>query len=105
MLPKVTSFTPSSGPVGTLVTVKGSGFGGVSDVQFNGVSTGALTSVSATRVKATVPVGAATGPITVMTPAGSATSAAAFTVGAGSSFRLFSALARLVGLAPPAWAV
>jgi hypothetical protein len=77
--PAITSFTPTSGPVGTSVTVMGSNFAGTSVVAFNGKA--ATFSVdSDTQLRATVPSGATTGKITVTNPAGTGTSAADFTV-------------------------
>jgi YD repeat-containing protein len=79
----ILAFSPSSGPVGTNVTIVGAGFGATvaeNAVTFNGVS---ATVVTATRnqLVAVVPVGATTGPIRVTSPAGSAVSATPFTVG------------------------
>jgi glucose/arabinose dehydrogenase len=61
----ITSFTPTSGPVGTVVTIKGVGFTNPSTVQFHGVSSTDVTFVSSSQLKATVPAGARTGTITV----------------------------------------
>jgi len=69
-LPEFGTFTPTKGPVGALVTIPGFGFTGATDVQFNGVSATSFTVVSDTRITATVPVGATTGPITVVAPGG-----------------------------------
>src|SRR5207302_540108 len=77
--PTITSFTPASGPVGTTVAVSGTNFAGATPVTFNGVSA-TFTVNSATSIQATVPAGATTGPITVTTPGGTATSASSFTV-------------------------
>lgn len=63
----ISSFTPTSGPVGTSVTINGSGFGtpaGNSFVYFGGVRA-AVTSTSASTLIVTVPAGAAYGPISV----------------------------------------
>lgn len=76
--PVVTSFTPASGPVGTSVTVTGTGFTGVTAVAFNGVGA-TFTFNSDTQITATVPSGASTGPIAVTTPGGTAQSATNFT--------------------------
>jgi C1A family cysteine protease len=78
--PTVTSFTPASGPVGTSVTVTGSGFTGATAVSFNGIAAATFSVASDTQITATVPAGATTGPIAVTTPGGSASSAASFTV-------------------------
>lgn len=75
----ITSFTPTSGPVGTSVTITGTNLTGVTAVKFNGVSA-TFTTSTATSVTATVPAGATTGKITVTTPGGTATSATDFTV-------------------------
>jgi len=80
--PAITSFTPASGAIGATVTISGTGFGagaGDNKVTFNGMPA-VLTSSTATRLVATVPVGAATGPLTVTTPAASVRSGGVFTV-------------------------
>ena len=79
LTPTITSFTPASGRVGRSVTITGSGFAGVTSVQFNGVNATIISS-TATVIRATVPPGATTGPITVTTPAGTTASTASFTV-------------------------
>jgi IPT/TIG domain len=75
----VTGFAPATGPVGTIVTITGTGFAAVSSVKFNGKPAPFLRD-SATQLRARVPVGATSGPISVTTGAGTATSASSFTV-------------------------
>ena len=65
--PTITSFTPTSGKVGTSVTITGTNLTGVTSVKFNGI-TATFTPSTATTVTATVPAGATTGKITVTTP-------------------------------------
>ncbi|MFM8267461.1 MAG: xanthine dehydrogenase family protein molybdopterin-binding subunit [Ilumatobacteraceae bacterium] len=77
--PSITSFTPPSGPAGTVVTLTGVNFGGVTRVTFGG-TTATFTAVSTTEIRATVPSRARTGTIAVTTAAGTGTSATAFTV-------------------------
>src|SRR5438876_2503294 len=77
--PTITGFTPTSGPVGTSVTISGTNFTGATAVAFNGVSA-SFTVTSATTIQATVPTGATTGPLSVTTPGGTGTSANVFTV-------------------------
>jgi hypothetical protein len=81
--PTITSFTPTSGPTGTSVTITGTNFSGTgfttTSVTFNSV-TATFTVPSATQIKATVPSTATTGPIKVTTGCGSATSTTNFTV-------------------------
>jgi len=77
--PFINSFTPTSGLPGTSVTITGSNFNGVSSVKFNGMP--ALFTVnSSTQITATVPGGATTGKISVMTACGTNTSATDFIV-------------------------
>ena len=78
--PTITSFTPSSGPAGTSVTITGSALAGAIAVAFNGVNAAAFTVNSDTQITAVVPVGATTGPIGVTTPDGTATSAENYSV-------------------------
>ncbi len=80
--PAISGFTPSSGPVGTSVTIAGTGFSATpaeNSVTFNGTAA-TITSSTPTSIDVTVPTGATTGPVAVTSPSGSATSATAFTV-------------------------
>lgn len=77
--PAVTSFTPRRGPVGTTVTITGSGFTGAVGVAFNGTPA-TFTVNSNTQITATVPAGATTGFITVDKARGTGTSATKFKV-------------------------
>ena len=86
--PTIASFTPTSGPVGTSVTISGTNFTGATAVTFNGVSA-ALTATSATAIQATVPAGATTGPLSVTTSGGTATSTGAFTVASAPTITSF----------------
>jgi len=78
--PLVKSFSPSSGPVGTSVTIKGTGLINTTKVTFGGVLATSFTANSDTEVTAAVPTGAKTGRIAITTPGGIATSATSFTV-------------------------
>jgi hypothetical protein len=78
--PTIASFDPTSGPVGTEVTVTGSGLTGATTVAFNGVSASLFTVDSDTQLRATVPDSATSGPISVSNAAGTGTSADSFTV-------------------------
>lgn len=73
-------FTPARGPVGTLVTIYGTGFNqGVNSVSFNG-ATAVIVRSNLVSVVAIVPENATTGPITVVTPRGSVNSKTPFVV-------------------------
>jgi hypothetical protein len=78
--PTIAGFSPSRGRVGTNVSITGTNFNSVNAVSFNGVNAVSFTRVSATRVTVIVPKGATTGPIRVVTPAGTAVSATSFRV-------------------------
>jgi uncharacterized repeat protein (TIGR03803 family) len=80
VLPKITSFTPTAGPINTNVTINGTGFTGVSSVKFNGKGAASFNVLSPTQLTAKVSAGTTTGKITVKTPAGTATSATNFIV-------------------------
>src|SRR4051794_19465138 len=94
--PSITSISPTSGSLGTTVTLTGSGFTGATAVSFNGVAA-AFSIVSDTSVHAVVPTLAKTGAIKITGPSGSATSTQSFTVLPGI------ALSRTVG--PPTTAL
>ena len=78
--PTVSSFAPTSGPVGTSVTITGTNLSGASAVRFNGTAATSFTPVSATQVTATVPTAATSGTISVTTPNGTGASASSFSV-------------------------
>lgn len=78
--PTITSFAPSSGPIGQLVYVTGDNFSGVSSVTFNNTTTAAVTVISDDSLRVNVPANATSGPITVTTPIGSDVSAGSFNV-------------------------
>ena len=63
--PSVTGVTPASGAIGSNVTINGTGFTGVSSVKFFNNVTATFTVVNDTTITATVPSGAASGPIKI----------------------------------------
>lgn len=78
----VTSFTPSSGPVGTKVTITGTNFSTTAasnTVLFNTVAA-TVTAATATSLEVTVPTGATTGVISVTSGGVTAKSTASYTV-------------------------
>jgi len=80
VVPSITGFSPTSGPVGTAVTITGNSFTGTTKVTFGGVAATSFQVIKDTQVDALVPTGAVTGPIAVTTPGGTGTSATNFTV-------------------------
>jgi hypothetical protein len=63
-IPTVTGLNPTSGPIGTVVTITGTNFVGVTSVTFGGVSA-TFTVVSSTQITATVPAGTPPGVVDV----------------------------------------
>lgn len=88
--PTITSFSPAVGPAGTSVTITGTNFTGATSVKFNNTTAANFTVASATSITTTVPVGATTGKISVVTPNGTATSTDDFTVGDAASLAITS---------------
>jgi len=80
--PKITSFSPSSGTIGTLVTINGSGLIQSTSVKFGTVKATTFTVVSDSEVTADVPSGLSPGTVTISitTPGGTANSPTKFTV-------------------------
>ena len=79
--PSITTLSPTSGSVGTSVTIAGTNFGamqGASTVTFNGTNAGTATSWSATSIVIPVPSGTTTGNV-VVTVGGLASNGSAFT--------------------------
>lgn len=77
--PSVKTFSPTSGPVGTVVTITGTSFTQATAVKFGTVAA-TFTVNSDTQITATVPTGAVTAKISVTTPGGTANSTTSFTV-------------------------
>lgn len=78
----ITSLDPTSGPVGTVVTIYGTGFSATpanNAVAFNGTAATVTASASGS-ISTTVPTGATTGKVTVTVAGQTATSAQDFTV-------------------------
>lgn len=75
--PVISSFTPTIGNAGTVVTITGSDFTNASSVTFNGI-TAVFSVTNNTTISATVPSGNANGNIVVTTPCGSGTSGTTF---------------------------
>jgi hypothetical protein len=68
--PAITSLLPTSGPVGTGVTISGSNLSGATSVSFNGVAQTTITGNTGTSLTVNVPAGATTGDVEVTTPSG-----------------------------------
>lgn len=85
-------FTPDKGPVGTTVTIYGTGFSATpasNTVKFNGTTATVLTATT-TVLTANVPASATSGSISVTVTGVTATSASNFTVGVGGAPTLSS---------------
>jgi hypothetical protein len=80
VVPTISAISPASGPVGTKVTITGSGLNGTSQVKFGGVKATSYTVNSGSSITVTVPAGAKSGKISVKTAGGSASSKSVFTV-------------------------
>jgi YD repeat-containing protein len=97
----IIDFTPNSGPVGTTVTIYGTGFSPIvsqNTITFNGAAA-TVSSATASQITTTVPSGATTGPIAVTTPTGSATSAAMFTVTSPTGAPTITSFSPTIGIA------
>lgn len=68
-VPKIASFSPTSGPIGTTVTISGANFGtsAVNNTVFFGDVKATIIQASSTSIRVTVPFGAANKPISVLT--------------------------------------
>ncbi len=77
--PVISSFTPVSGPVGTLVTITGSNLSSPTAFSIGGVSAIMVSNTGSTLVGLVIP-GAITGAVSVTTAGGTATSSGNFTI-------------------------
>jgi len=88
--PIIRSFTPTVASVNTIVIIDGGDFTGVTNVFFNGQPASGFAITAQNQVQAMIPATATTGPITVHTPGGVATSATNLITGAGPIVTGFS---------------
>ena len=70
--PTITAYSPSSGPVSQVVNITGSNFFSSTSVKFNGVNA-AFSVNNNGSITATVPAGAATGPVAITNSVGTTT--------------------------------
>lgn len=78
--PVITDFSPTNGMPGAVVTIEGRNFTAATAVRFNGVNAANFTVTAPTQIRATVPSGAVTGPISVTGASGTGVSAKPFVV-------------------------
>lgn len=71
--PVITSFTPTSAPVGATITISGNNFFGASNVKFGGITATNLVVVNDSTVTARVAAGTVSGSVTLTTPSGTGT--------------------------------
>jgi hypothetical protein len=67
LIPVVTSFLPTSGPIGTVVEIRGTNLTGVTTVRFSNTDA-KFTNLFSGLISAVVPDNAGTGPITIISP-------------------------------------
>lgn len=94
--PSIITFSPANGPAGTIVTVTGINLGTAVSAAVNGV-TAPLAVVNSNALTVTIPAGATTGRITVLTAGGAAGSASNFTLTASVSTPVISSAAMAGG--------
>src|SRR6476661_512855 len=82
--PSFTNFSPSAGGAGSLVTLTGTNFTGATAVLVGGVSITGFTVVNSTTITFIMPFPTPAGLITVLTPAGQATSSRPFLLAAAT---------------------
>ncbi len=91
VIPTITSFSPTSGPIGTAVTITGTNFNttAANNIIYFGAVKAVVTNANATTLNVIVPVGATYQPITVTTNGLTAFSSQSFDItftGAGIAF-------------------
>jgi aryl-phospho-beta-D-glucosidase BglC (GH1 family) len=78
--PGIMNFSPSTGPVGTVVTLNGRGFSGLNKAWIGNARNGTVKVISDTQAQVTIPAGATTGAIGIFNPSFAAFTATTFTV-------------------------
>lgn len=88
-IPTISGISPTTGHAPNTVVITGTNLTGATAVSFNGTNAPTYTVDSATQITVTVPSGATTGPISVTTPGGTATSASFGVTMASGLYRLY----------------
>ncbi|MCK9193960.1 MAG: IPT/TIG domain-containing protein, partial [Nevskia sp.] len=78
--PYIAGFTPTSGPVGTVITVNGKGFTGANVAFIGAAHNVTVRIVSDAQLQMTVPTNATTGQIAILNPKSAAFSPQAYTL-------------------------
>jgi hypothetical protein len=78
--PVLRSFSPTSGPPGTVITINGTNLLAVKEVLFGDIATGVAMHAGDTSLMVVVPRGAKSGPLTLVSDSGQTTSIEPFTV-------------------------
>ncbi|QTN21119.1 cellulase family glycosylhydrolase [Rhizobacter sp. AJA081-3] len=78
--PAIASFSPNAGAIGSVVTITGSGFNGLTQAWVGNAKNASFTVLSDAQVQVTVPAGATTGAIGLINPLHSAFTAKSFKV-------------------------
>lgn len=80
VIPSISNFNPTSGVVGTSVTINGNSFTGATGATFGGVAATTFSVLNDTQMTVLVPAGALTSHISITTAGGIGTSSGTFTV-------------------------
>lgn len=86
--PTVSGINPTTGSVGSQVTITGTNFTGVNAVRFSNNVNAVFTVSSDAQITATVPAGAVTGPVTISKPNCPDATTAFFTVTGGCTYSI-----------------
>lgn len=96
--PTITSFSPTSGAPGvTVVTITGTNFLNATEVRFGTTTAPSYTVVSATSITVTVPAGATSGRLRIVTAGGTGVSATSFTIVGAPTITSFTPATSAVG--------
>jgi uncharacterized repeat protein (TIGR03806 family) len=84
-VPLITAISPGTGSSGTPLIITGTGLGGATAVTIGGTQASFTINGPGTQITAIIPAGSSSGPVSVITPSGTATSSTTFTGSAGAA--------------------
>lgn len=97
--PTITSFTPTSGNKGTAVTITGTNFAPGATCKFNATTATVCAFLSTTSIVTSVPTGATSGKVSVITAAGTAQSSTNMSVGTSTTAPTITSFSPTAGVA------